>query len=323
MDLLTRLEIAPLQEKIDYRSRLMMLGSCFAENIGNRLKYYRFQTDVNPFGIVYNPSSVANVLNRLLENRLFCAEELLENNGKWVSLFHHGDFSATTPADCLARINNRMKESAAALRQADWLMITFGTSWVYWHKQQQFVVSNCHKFSSGDFERRRLSVEEIVREYTVLVARLREVNPGLKIVFTVSPIRHWKDGAHGNQLSKAVLLLAIEELVNSGADMYYFPSYEIVMDELRDYRFYAKDMLHISDAGIDYIWERFRTAYLSSRIEATMKRVEKINKALAHRAEDTQSRTHKEFLENVMQNIEQLKKEEPNLDFSLFDVSAF
>lgn len=316
MEFRTVVDIGPLAEKLDYDSRILMLGSCFAENIGEKLKYYRFATELNPCGIVYNPMSVANVLKLIAEDYRFQEEDLWENAGKWVSLYHHGSFSSEDKQVCLSRINGRLKKAAEGLRHARLLLITFGTSWVYRHKASDSIVANCHRFPSADFERYRLSPGEIVREYKALIARLREICPHLKVVFTVSPIRHWKDGAHGNQLSKAVLLLAVEELVQQIPEVYYFPSYEIVMDELRDYRFYGEDMLHLSSQAVEYIWERFRDTWISPSVEALMKRIDKLNKKLAHRPFAPQSEEYEIFRQQIRQEIEALKEINQNIDFS-------
>lgn len=283
MELQTVVKIEQPAFRIDYSSRLMMLGSCFVENIGAKLESLRFQVDINPCGIVYNPLSVADSLELLLDNRRFTETDLLQNGGKWVSLHHHGHFSADEAETCLQKINDRLTVSAEHLRHTDVLILTWGTSWVYRYKASGQVVANCHKLPASAFERFRLEAEDIVTTYTALIRRLLLMRPGLQIVFTVSPVRHWKDGAHGNQLSKAVLLLAIEKLQQTIKQVSYFPAYEIVMDELRDYRFYADDLLHISSQGVEYIWEKFCALYFSEETRALMKQVEKINKKLSHR----------------------------------------
>lgn len=316
MEFRTVVDIKPSAEKLDYDSHIFMLGSCFAENIGEKLKYYRFTTELNPCGIVYNPMSVANVLKLVAEDYRFQEGDLWENAGKWVSLYHHGSFSSEDKQLCLSQINGRIEKAAEGLRHTRLLLITFGTSWVYRHKVTGSIVANCHRFPSADFERYRLSPEEIAEEYTALITRLREISPQLKVVFTVSPIRHWKDGAHGNQLSKAVLLLAVEELVRQIPEVYYFPSYEIVMDELRDYRFYGEDMLHISSQAVEYIWERFRDAWISPSVEPLMKRIEKLNKKMAHRPFAPQSEEYRIFRREIRQEIETLKEINQNIDFS-------
>lgn len=283
MELQTLIPLETPPFRIDYDTRLMMLGSCFVESMGQQLAYYRYRTDINPCGIVYNPLSVAMTLKLLREDKRLEAGDLLRCGDKWVSLAHHGCFSHSDAKVCLQRINARLEQSAAFLREADVLVITWGTAWVYRHLPDRKVVANCHKFPASHFERIRLEVSEIVDEYLPLLQSLRELNPRLKYIFTVSPVRHWKDGAHGNQLSKAVLLLAVNELVRLVPEAVYFPSYEIVMDELRDYRFYAEDMLHISPQAVEYIWEKFAGLYITPQTREVMKRVDKLNRQLLHR----------------------------------------
>lgn len=271
---------------LDYATRMMLVGSCFTENMGEKLKYFRFPVEVNPCGIVYNPLSVAATLDLLIEGRYFTVDDLLQNEGKWVSLSHHGSFSDSDAGQCLVKINSRIKEAAAFLKQTDVLIITWGTAWVYYYRKDGCLVANCHKLPATDFQRSRLEIGDIVAAYSLLLERLFALRPGLKVLLTVSPIRHWKDGAHGNQLSKATLLLAVEQLVERFTQVTYFPSYEIVMDELRDYRFYAADMLHISSQGIEYIWEKFKNLYIGKGTQEVMKKVDKLNRQLLHRPSD-------------------------------------
>lgn len=316
MEFRTKVEIEAVRDRVDYDSRICMLGSCFAENIGQRLKYYRFRTELNPCGIVYNPMSVANVLKLVLAKYRFTERDLLYNTDKWVSLYHHGSFSAPTKELCLEHINECLGQAADGFEKTDLLLMTFGTAWAYRYKERGMIVANCHRFPAGDFERFCLTPEEIVGVYRPLIRQLREVNPKLRIVFTVSPIRHWKDGAHGNQLSKAVLLLAIDRLVQEFPDVYYFPAYEIVMDELRDYRFYGEDMLHISSLAVEYIWEKFKGTWISPAIEPLMKRVDKLNKSLAHRPFSPESDAYRKFQQQLRQEIETLQQMNQNIDFT-------
>lgn len=316
MNLQTKVNIAAPDFTIDYNSKLMMLGSCFAENMGSKFSYYKFDVDVNPCGIVYNPRSVANVLRLIVEEKKFGKEDLMQVGEKWVSLYHHGSFSSTDPGESLEKINQRLERASGEIRAADLLVITWGSAWVYRHVGTNVVVSNCHKISSGDFDRYRLSVEEIVEEYTELIGRIREVNPGIRVLFTVSPIRHWKDGAHGNQLSKATLLLAIDQLREKLSGVYYFPAYEIVLDELRDYRFYADDMLHMSSLTIDYTWERFLYSFISPEVLGLMNQIGRINKGLMHRPFDPRSNDYQRLLKNIQTEIDAIARSFPSIDFS-------
>ena len=316
MNLQTKITVAAPDFLIDYNSRLMMLGSCFAENMGSKFSYYKFDVDVNPCGIIYNPLSVANVLRLIVEGKQFEKSDLRQVGGKWVSLYHHGAFSSTDPDECLRRINDRLAKATGELRTLDLLVITWGTAWVYRYTRENIVVSNCHKIPSQEFERSRLSVEDIVKEYLVLIGRLREINPGLRILFTVSPIRHWKDGAHGNQLSKATLLLAIDRLREELQHVYYFPAYEIVLDELRDYRFYADDMLHMSGFTVDYIWERFLYSFISPEVLGLMNQIGRVNKGVAHRPFDPQSEEYHRLVKKMLAEIAMISRSYPMIDFS-------
>lgn len=308
MNLQTIVKIEKPDFRINYDSHLMMIGSCFVENMGMKMEYFCFHTDINPCGIVYNPMSVANTLHLLLRHQILTSEDLCQHNGKWSSFSHHGRFSAVRQEECLQKINDRLKCSSAYLTKTDILIITLGTAWVYRHKASGKVVSNCHKFPAADFERYRLTVAEIVEEYSSLLPHLKAIRPGIKVLFTVSPIRHWKDGAHGNQLSKAVLLLAIDELRQLYDFVSYFPSYEIVMDELRDYRFYGEDMLHISPQGVEYIWEKFRDHYIDEKANPVMNRIDQLNKTLMHRPENPDDVAWNELYQQTLTELEQIKQ---------------
>ena len=309
MELQTVVGIEKPDFQIGYTTSILMLGSCFVENMGARLEYFKFQADINPCGIVYNPLSVADTLEILLSGKRFEEKDLILRDGKWMSFSHHGRFSAVSREQCLQNINARLAGAVRQLAKLDVLIITWGTAWVYRHRQLGRVVANCHKFPATDFERFRLSPEDIEQVYTDLLSRLHSRYPDMRVLFTVSPIRHWKDGAHANQLSKAVLLLAIDKLKQRLDYVSYFPSYEIVMDELRDYRFYTEDMLHISPQGIEYIWEKFQSLYMTSATEAWMKRIDKINKTLLHRPTDPDSSVYQELMKKTAQERERIERE--------------
>ncbi|PKQ62699.1 GSCFA domain protein [Labilibaculum filiforme] len=312
----TNVKIPVSQDKFDYNSKAIMLGSCFTESIGEQLAKFKFDVNINPFGVIYNPISVGNSLKILIENKKFTEEDLNFSNERWFSFAHHGRFSNTDVNECLDAINTEVKKSSLDLANSDVLYITFGTSWVFELLDTGIVVSNCHKLPAREFHRYRLDVDEIVQFYKKLIVSLSVFNPNLKIVFTVSPIRHWKDGAHGNQLSKATLLLAIEQLVDLFDQVSYFPSYEIVMDELRDYRFYAEDMLHMNSSSVNYIWSRFVDTYMTNQTLAVMKRVDKIVVASNHRPFNADAISHQQFITNTLDDLERLEREYPNIVFN-------
>lgn len=313
----TEVDIKQAKTKIDYSNKIMFLGSCFADNIGNLFSENKFNTLVNPFGVIYNPISVANSLNAIIDNKEFREEDLIFVNDKWASFLHHGKFSNVDKQACLNRLNSNNSNARLFLEDTSFLVITFGTAWVYEYLENEMVVSNCHKLDSKDFKRYRLSVDDILDVYKELIVKLRYFNPNIKIIFTLSPIRHWKDTAHGNQVSKSVLLLAIDELLENMPNLYYFPSYEIVMDELRDYRFYAEDMFHISPLAINYIWERFKESNISSTALSAMQEIVKLNKSIQHRPFATNTQDYKNFLVNLMYKIDDLERKYPNVNFSI------
>ena len=303
------------ERKVDmlHSDRLLVLGSCFAENIGNLLKENKFRCDVNPFGVLYNPLSIAKALLQILEGKVYETDDLFESKGMWHSWMHHSSFSSDISADdCLSRINDRLKSASEELPQIDWLVMTWGTSYVY--KYEDEVVGNCHKQPETFFKRQHVPVEMIVCEWTNILRRLKERNPNLKVLFTVSPIRHAKDGMHGNQLSKATLLLAIDELCRKNDNCYYFPSYEILLDELRDYRFYADDMIHPSTLAINYIWECFVETYFGKETKRILGEWHEIKNALRHRPFKPSSETYQKFLCQIMLRINRMKENLPYLD---------
>ena len=315
----TLVDIPEFKWKTGYRKKNLFMGSCFTENVGTRMEKLKYDTDINPFGILYNPISVANGLRILLEEKEFQKEDLIEHDGLWHSFFHHGRFSGTNPEETLEKINKRIHQSSTFLKRTDFLFLTFGTSWIYEYKRTGKTVSNCHKIPANEFKRFRLTIGEIVEEYRELLSDIWEINPEMKVVFTVSPIRHWKDGAVENQLSKATLLLSIDRLIQGfGSERCaYFPAYEIVMDELRDYRFYADDMIHLSEVAIDHIWSVFEENLVDKESISISGKVQKITKALHHRPFNPNSIEHLDFLEHTLKQIENLERNYSNLNFEL------
>ena len=246
-NLFTKVEMPAISSEILHSDKIMLMGSCFADNIGERLKSAKFNCLANPFGTLYNPLSISQALRQVISGRIYSEgdEELFRgNDGLWHSWMHHSRFSSADMSECISTINSSISKASFQLKDIDKLIITFGSSWVYRLKRNGSVVANCHKQNDKLFNRERLTPEEIVSEWNTLVSELKTMSPKLEIIFTVSPIRHRKDGFHANQLSKAGLLLAVDSICSSNSSFCsYFPAYEIMMDELRDYRFYADDML--------------------------------------------------------------------------------
>lgn len=302
------------EKRIFYHTPVVFIGSCFSEYIGNKVIESKLQVDNNPFGIVYNPLSVKLVLNKLIESYQYSQADLFNYEGIWSSFDHHSRFSDIDAAVCLQKINDRLTYSAQFLAKARFLFITFGTSYVYTRKSDGKVVSNCHKLPANEFFRSRLTVDDIVKEYSDLLQKLLQYNPDLHIVFTVSPVRHWKDGAHENQLSKAILLLAIDQLIKSQPQASYFPSYEIMMDDLRDYRFYDEDMLHPDKVAIKYIWGQFKDCYMEMDTQSLMKEVEKVVQAYHHRPFNAKTELYQSFVHQSLDKIRFLK-DQYGIDF--------
>jgi hypothetical protein len=320
MKLITEVALPDYPFRIDHQSSMLMMGSCFTENIGQLLTKYLFPICINPFGITYNPLSAKKGLEALINKESYEAGDLDKFQDFWFSFSHDTGFSSTSPEITLEKINQAFRVGKEILLKADYLLITWGTSWVFRSKNSGEVVNNCHKIPAAEFTRFRLSTKEIIQAYEDLLPRLFQFNPNLKIIQTVSPVRHWKDGAHGNQLSKASLLLAGEALSESFPErFFYFPSYELVMDELRDYRFYASDLLHVSDQATRYIWEKFDQALLNEKARKTISDLDPFLKMLEHRPMNTGGTAHENMLKTRKKKHQELKKKYPDLNWMLVD----
>lgn len=303
--------------RIGYDNRILSLGSCFADHIGAKLKTAKMQVCSNPFGVLYNPLSVLSALKRLTTRNEIVEQELIFQNGLYHSFAFHSAFSDESVAGALTQMNQAVCEGACMLDHCDRLMITFGTAWIYEHAETGEIVSNCHKLPAKAFHRRRLTVEEITADWSVFLAEFAADHPERRVIFTVSPIRHWKDGAFENQCSKATLILAIDELCRQFSFCTYFPSYELFMDELRDYRFYAEDMIHPSAQGIDYVWERFGDVFFTEKTKEDMREWDKLRKMLSHRSLSGMSDSYKNFLRENLRRIELFTQKRPYFDLIL------
>ncbi|MGQ1786529.1 MULTISPECIES: GSCFA domain-containing protein [unclassified Saccharicrinis] len=311
----TEIKVDESVHKIEYDSQVMFLGSCFSDNMGNKFKEYRLPVLTNPFGVIYNPLSVANTLRSVIRNKTYTESELRYHNDLWLSFDHHGSFSKPDKNETLRLINDKCQISYEYLKRSRFIFITFGTAWVYQLKETNQIVSNCHKYAARCFNRYLLNIEEIVNTYKLLLTELLVFNPDLKIVFTVSPVRHWKDGAHGNQISKSTLMIAINNLCEMFESCSYFPAYEILMDDLRDYRFYAGDMLHPNSTAVEYIWEKFEISFFSTSTLHYKNEMLNLEKAVKHRALNPATDQHQRFLKKQIEKIEKLMITYPKTDF--------
>lgn len=307
----TEIEIGKYPFEIDYRSRGIMVGSCFADNMASRLAGAKFRVLSNPFGVMYNPLSVASTLQALSSRRSFSDSDLIFGGGRYFSMDFHGSFSDVRTERALSKMNGAAERGADALAGSDYAVITLGTAWVY--EKDGRVVANCHKLPASEFTRRLLSAGEIAASLSSLMEKELK---GKNVIFTVSPIRHLKDGFAGNSLSKALLRVAVEEVVRRYEQAYYFPSFEIMTDDLRDYRFYDADMTHPNATAVDYIWDRFRGAFFSERTEDALSQVLKIVSAAAHRPLDRDCEQYRAFCRKFLLQAQMLEQRCDGVDLS-------
>jgi hypothetical protein len=313
----TTIELEPAAFSIRYEDNLLSLGSCFAQNIAQKLQDIFYTVSINPFGTLYNPISIRNSLGLLLNKYEFQEEDLFLHNGLWNSFQHHSSFSSTSMDETLEQINIELIKARTRLKKSNTLLITLGSAWVYELRKNHKVVSNCHKLPANRFKRKRLSVKEIVDSLGPLLEYLKEDNPALNVILTVSPIRHLKDGFTENQISKSTLLLAVQEMAQKARYIHYFPAYEIMMDDLRDYRYYADDLVHPSGLAVEYIWEAFANNYLEEQEESLRKNIYKLQKAMQHRSFNPNSNGHQNFVQQQIKNIQKIKTKIPTLNLDL------
>lgn len=284
-------------------SRVVLLGSCFAENVGHRLAAAmpRGHVDVNPFGVLYNPESIRHALEILFYGSLFFPQEYIFQGRDTLfhSWMHSGTFSAPTAEECAKAILGRYEPATALIKTADVLIVTFGTSHTYLHRQQGYIVSNCHKEPATDFQEQLLTTEAITEAWGDMLSNMERERPTMKIIFTISPYRYAKYGMHESNLAKATLLLAVDRLCQEHKNACYFPAYEIVTDELRDYRFYDADMLHPSAQAADYVFQRFAQWTFSPEMEKYAKERDAITRAEAHRPLHPDSEEYRLFQEKL------------------------
>ncbi len=311
MQFRTKITIPISEQPIDYSSRIVTLGSCFAVNIAEKLEYYKFLNSVNPHGILFHPVALENYVSAAVNKKKFSEQDLFFNEGRWHCFDAHSDVSDSNKDAVLQKLNN----PSVDFSETSHLIITLGTAWVYRNVDSGCIVANCHKVPQKQFTKELLSVESIAKSLQNIIRVVREKNSSIKIIFTVSPVRHIKDGFVENQISKSHLITGLHEVVRNTNSASYFPSYEIMMDELRDYRFFAADMIHPNHTAIDYIWQRFTETYLTADALSVMREVEGIQRAISHRPFSPDTDSHKAFLKNVARKISELQKRHPHIAF--------
>lgn len=313
MQFRTTVKIESLKQKIGHNDSILSLGSCFADNIASRLAAAKFQITASPSGVLFNPESIASAIERYSRAAAPTAEELREGDEGWYSFDFHSSLSHCEREVALAQMQQAVEQGAEALRKAKVVIVTFGTAWVYRLKENGCVVANCHKQHQSLFSREMLSIEEIVERYAPL---MEGVLAGKKVIMTVSPIRHLSDGLEANSLSKAILRVAIDKLAERYDNVHYFPSFELLNDDLRDYRFYADDMTHPSAVAVDYIWERFEEYAFSAATIDIIKRLRKIADAVAHRPLNADTEAHRNFCLKMIGEIAAMECVTSGIDFS-------
>lgn len=315
MKLQTQIPLKPLENSIDYNAKVFLMGSCFVENIGEKFSYYKFQSLINPFGIIFHPKAIENLISRIIQQKKFTKEDIFFLNERWHCFEVHSVLSNPSEEIFLNKLNENLEESFSFLKTASHIVFTLGTAWGYRYEKSQNLVANCHKVPQQNFNKVLFNAIEIEASLKVITRLIKEINPKAAILFTVSPVRHLKDGFIENQRSKAHLITAIHQIIEKDTSISYFPSYEIMMDELRDYRFYAEDMIHPNKTAINYIWEKFKDSAIASTCINTMKEVEKIQSGLLHRPFNIESDEFKKFQEKLQQKIMYLSEKHPHITF--------
>lgn len=313
MDLHLNYNPAPLPFKISHSDRILLMGSCFSENIGNYLQSYKFNCLSNPNGILFNPTSIATALYSYTNERN-AKDQLIKSGNLFYSLDHHGDFHSESETELRVQIKSARAKAVANLRSVNYLIVTFGSAFVYRYLKSNLIVANCHKLPPSEFKKELLSCDDIVNTYTELIKAIKSLNPGIKFIFTVSPVKYLKDGVIENSLSKSILINSVHQIITQNNDCSYFPAYEIMNDDLRDYRFYKEDLCHPNDLAIKYIWEKFIKTLISEDSFKLVDKIGSILKAVAHRPITIDHTAISSFKKKMLEQCKDLEKEFPFLD---------
>lgn len=316
MKLQTKIPLNPQQHnQIDYHSNLLLLGSCFVENVGDKLDYFKFQNLQNPFGILFQPFAIEKLIINAINEKEYTESNIFFHNEQWHCYDAHSKLSSPSKENLLNNLNEQIRLTHQQLNSSTHIIITLGTSWVYRLIETDTVVANCHKIPQKKFLKELLSVDEVTESLQSIIALIRSVNKDASIVFTASPVRHLKDGFVENTQSKAHLITAVHQVIESRKNLHYFPSYEIMMDELRDYRFYTEDMIHPNQTAINYIWDKFTSVWVSNKTRQIMEEVNAIQKGILHKPFNQNLIAHKQFLQNLEEKKVQLKLQFPHIVF--------
>lgn len=312
----TTINIKNQQEhSIGYSSQILLLGSCFSKNISEKFQYFKFQSVTNPFGIIFHPQGIEQFVQNAALHYEYTENDLYFHNDRWQCFDAHSSLSSANKEELIKNLNKGIAVTGHQLEHASHIVITFGTAWVYRFIENQKIVVNCHKIPQKKFKKELLSVEEVSKSMQNIIKWVHQKNPKAVILFTVSPVRHLKDGFVENMQSKSHLLAGVHQVVQNNSNVFYFPSFEIMMDDLRDYRFYTSDLLHPNQMAVDYIWEKFTEAWCSENTLSIIQEVESIQKGLLHRPFDETSEAHQQFLKKLSAKKHRLTQQFPHIQF--------
>lgn len=298
-----------IRNSISHQSNTLLLGSCFTENISKKLEYFKFQNSINPFGILFHPKAIETLITNAINEKKYTEEDVFFHNERWYCYEAHSKLSNTSKENLITELNSLIALTHKQLHESTHLIITLGTSWVYRHIASDTIVANCHKIPQKKFLKELISIDEITASLESITSLIKDINPKIEIIFTVSPVRHLKDGFTENSLSKAHLISAINAVVEPRNHTHYFPSFEIMMDDLRDYRFYNSDMIHPNETAINYIWNQFRNTWITENSIELMSKIDTIQKGLSHKPFNENSDQHQKFIKDLQLKINKLQKE--------------
>ena len=311
MKLTTPIKLSRQNPPINYSSKVLLLGSCFAQNMGAKLEYYKFQQCTNPFGILFHPVAIEKLITRAVNHTWFTSKDVFLQNEQWHCFLAHSKLSNTSEEDLISALNSALEKLRFSLLEASHVVFTFGTAWVYEHLEKDTIVANCHKVPQKEFVKQLLSPDDVSDVLLGIETKLRTINPTCSIINTVSPVRHIKDGLLANSRSKAHLIAGVQEIVSPEKLNYYFPSYEIMMDELRDYRYYKEDLIHPNQTAIHLIWEKFLSSWVASETFEIQKKIAVIQNGLLHIPFNENSKAHIHFKKDLETKISEIKEQLP------------
>ena len=317
----TEIKVPPATRSMGLKTRIVTQGSCFSDAIGDRLAEHKLKVLVNPFGVIYNPQSIHKALSYSIFNEPVAAHTFVHHNDIYFNYDFHSAFSALTAPELSTRLINSIGASHYFLKDADWLLITYGTAWVYQRQDTGEIVANCHKLPSANFSKSLMSVEQIQSSFAAFFEQLKKFNPEIRAILTVSPVRHIKDTLELSSVSKAILRVACHSISEQYADVEYFPAYEMMMDDLRDYRFYKSDMLHPTAEAEDYIWDKFMERYFSTDLKDFVKQWDSILSALRHKPFHPGTPAHQQFLRDTLKKLENIKRMDIDVEEEISQVS--